>query len=325
MRRGLQIAGAAFVLALIGLAMWAALAWRADPPPTVRGVQVEPTSLRVTEVARVRVQLDLPWHAQPLASARLAEESEDWQLRSTQVARSLPGNDNWRWVVDMELQAVRPDAEPPPTLLLPVASKRHAMKEIEIDISATPLAVQRTLSDTEVAQPLAAGTMPYVPLVAEHARWWLWLVAVGALLVILWLAYRVRNRTRPEPPPQPAWVVASTDLAALERALPMTDEAFFIGLSDILRSYLARRFRLPATTQATPEFLRSLDRASCPLTREQITHVRDILRAADAVKFARETRGEAAMRGLLAETRALVTDTTPAETEAAPSTVSQAG
>jgi len=31
------------------------------------------------------------------------------------------------------------------------------------------------------------------------------------------------------------------------------------------------------------------------------------------------------MRGLLAETRALVTDTTPAETEAAPSTVSQAG
>ena len=129
------------------------------------------------------------------------------------------------------------------------------------------------------------------PLPAAGRRPWLWwaagLLALGLVGALAWrqvAAARSRARRRS------AFDVAASRLEALAaRPRPATAEAidaFFVELSSIVRRYLEDRFELRAPELTTEEFLQAAGRTP-ELTEAHRGFLRDFLRRADMVKFAR--------------------------------------
>ena len=120
---------------------------------------------------------------------------------------------------------------------------------------------------------------------------WPWLVALAALLAVAApFAWRAYNRARMQGRRRSAWELARSRLDALSsRPLPSdADEIdqFFVELSALIRRYLEDRFELRAPELTTEEFLQVAS-ASPDLGEEQQGFLRDFLRRADMVKFAR--------------------------------------
>ena len=120
---------------------------------------------------------------------------------------------------------------------------------------------------------------------------WPWLVALAVVVAIAApLAWRAYNRARIQGRRRSAWEVARARLDALaSRALPSGEDEidqFFVELSALIRRYLEDRFELRAPELTTEEFLQVAS-ASPDLGDEQQGFLRDFLRRADMVKFAR--------------------------------------
>ncbi|RMF22794.1 MAG: hypothetical protein D6760_06725, partial [Deltaproteobacteria bacterium] len=129
------------------------------------------------------------------------------------------------------------------------------------------------------------------PLPAAGSRSWLWwaigLLAAAAAGAIAWrqvAAIRSRARRRS------AFDVALSRLEALAArprpATPDAIDAFFVELSSIVRRYLEDRFELRAPELTTEEFLQAAGRTP-ELTEAHRGFLRDFLKRADMVKFAR--------------------------------------
>jgi hypothetical protein len=123
-----------------------------------------------------------------------------------------------------------------------------------------------------------------------ESRWYIWagLAAVGLPGVLL-VCWKLAGRRRPEPPPLPPDVWALKELDRLEAlGLPDTGEVdrYHTALSATVRRYFELRFRLPASQQTTPEFLKSLSGAEF-LSAAQQQLVAAFLERCDLAKFAR--------------------------------------
>ncbi len=135
----------------------------------------------------------------------------------------------------------------------------------------------------------ARGALAPLPGPSKAARWGLGIFVVLLLAgaIFGWFAWqRMRQSARR----RSAWEVAHGRLAALRaRTLPASAEeidAFFVELSDIVRRYLEDRFDLHAPELTTEEFL-EVASASPDLTEAHQGFLREFLRRADMVKFAR--------------------------------------
>lgn len=145
----------------------------------------------------------------------------------------------------------------------------------------------------------AEDILDITPIVEFPRAWWPWLVLLAVLAAGWILARRLRKRT-PEVEPDPEPVVEPEEppldealrrLAALAESDISSGDAmkpFFVELSDILRTYVARRTGVPAleltTGELTDELRRIRDRVR--LSDERVHDVDRLLQAADLVKFA---------------------------------------
>lgn len=144
-----------------------------------------------------------------------------------------------------------------------------------------------------------------------------WLLAALLLAAIAYIIYR-RFRKEPDSEAAPVWtaplprpdVEAEAALARLaERKLIENHriELFFTELTDIMKRYAGRRFDVPYLERTTDEILSDL--------RDQpVTGLRDILEAADLVKFAKTMPEQDEARSSFALARTLIRTTKPAPT-----------
>jgi len=149
-------------------------------------------------------------------------------------------------------------------------------------------------------------------------------IALGGLLalVLAGLAYalyrRVRGRSRVEtgargPPPRPAHEIAMEALAALEASSLLERRQvkdYHIEVSEILRTYVQRRFGVDAPEMTTIEVLSGLDNAGVDGTVRKA--LRRFLDQCDMVKFAKVRPEPEASHDVLTLGRQLVEDTIPA-------------
>ncbi len=139
--------------------------------------------------------------------------------------------------------------------------------------------------------------------------WQLWLWIISTVVVIAIVACVVYFLTRPKPiVPIPAHVWALSELTRIEaQALPAKGEfgGYYDALTAVVRTYIARRYEIPADRQTTREFLRAAQTHHLfPATQtEQLRH---LLRLADLVKFANATAERSECDLHLAQARALV-------------------
>ncbi len=109
-------------------------------------------------------------------------------------------------------------------------------------------------------------------------------VALTALGLIAWFVLRRMRRPRPVASPQ------ARALELLRRAREQVREEtpyeFSIRVSNILRSYVTERYRLPVTRQTSVEFLEALTQTS-PFSADERSLLSDFLGRCDLIKFAR--------------------------------------
>lgn len=130
---------------------------------------------------------------------------------------------------------------------------------------------------------------------------WDYLLYAGVILLVLlagWFGYRwyLRRKNRPEEVPEapepdiPAHIAALQALHSLrEQKLWQHGEhkAYQSGVTDILRMYIERRFRVPAMEQTTSEIMPGL--AMLGLSPQTVEKVERVLKTADLTKFAKFT------------------------------------
>lgn len=146
-------------------------------------------------------------------------------------------------------------------------------------------------------------------------QWWLWITST--LVVIAAVVCLVYLLTRRKPIiPVPVHVWALSELTRLEaQALPAKGAfgEYYDALTAVVRTYIARRYEIPADRQTTREFLHAAQTHQLfPATQtEQLRH---LLRLADLVKFASATPELSACTLHLTQARALIEltqETTP--------------
>jgi flagellar basal body-associated protein FliL len=148
--------------------------------------------------------------------------------------------------------------------------------------------------------------------------WWVWVLlvfAVAAVVIVVWLVLKKRRQEAKEifVPRQNAVEEARERLEAARKLMLAGEiEAFYVAVSDAVRQYIERQFRLRAAEQTTEEFLQDMTRSQ----RLRPTHkelLAEFLTQCDLVKFARFRPGPKEMEAALAAATRFVDETVPQE------------
>jgi hypothetical protein len=120
-------------------------------------------------------------------------------------------------------------------------------------------------------------------------------LAVAALGILTWLIFRYIRKRKARVPrraaeiySEPADIIALRDLAELRDEKPWLNNRikyYYSKVSDILRTYIERRFETLALEQTTGEILMSLENKN--IDAVTLNRLSDILKLADLVKFAK--------------------------------------
>jgi hypothetical protein len=159
---------------------------------------------------------------------------------------------------------------------------------IALDVSTVALDTAQTFKDIKDVLHISLTIWDYL----------LYAAVLLLLLLLVWLGYRwylrrknLPEETGPEPEPTlPPHVIALQSLIALrERKLWQAGQhkEYQSQVTDILRLYIERRYRLPAMEQPTSEIMPGL--AIIGLPTRTVERVDQVLRTADLTKFAKYT------------------------------------
>lgn len=149
------------------------------------------------------------------------------------------------------------------------------------------------------------------PLPRSSFWWWPYALAGGLLiaaLLALWLWKRRRPAKPPDPSPSPLTLYQQTlqrldALAGMDVSQHEVTKAFFVELTDVLRTYLAAIFGIPALEQTSQELLQTVRfKVDPPLFAD----LRTVLQLADLVKFADQHPRPESSRTALERTRILI-------------------
>jgi len=148
-----------------------------------------------------------------------------------------------------------------------------------------------------------------------------WIVVTGILLILIscvaiFIIYRAAKNAFPAKLPHET---ALEELEAIKGALAHTGDTkeYYVGVSDCIRHYIERVFRMKAPEMTTEEFLNSL-KDSKALSDHHKDLLKEFLSACDLVKFAKyaPTREETeavfvTAKGFIEETKPVVVQETP--------------
>ncbi len=204
-----------------------------------------------------------------------------------------------------------------------------------------PISVQRVtadgIADTLVFDPmkLEVKTMPVdtatftphdikgqirYPVTFREVLPWLGLAVLAGLLVWLaaYLIIRYRRKTDPAyAHKDPAHIVALRKLDRYRGSkmwAPEQQKAFYSGVTDVIREYMAARYEFGAMEMTTAEIFDEMKSTDAP--KELQEEMKDLFERADFVKFAKSTASDDDNAKALPTAVRFVTETYQAEIEA---------
>ncbi|MFT4840182.1 MAG: hypothetical protein ACI8UD_003939 [Planctomycetota bacterium] len=180
----------------------------------------------------------------------------------------------------------------PGDLKIPPFSAETVVPAGEVAQVATTPEQVLTVTTTLAAEHGAEIEAPGDPFPTPAGYLW-YLIALAAVLLIAgivwWRRSRQQNRSQAVTVAVPAHIKAIRQLLRWKdapRTTPAEIDAFYVGVSHVLRVYLEDRFGLHAPERTTEEFLHDLD-GSIQLVRDHGLELRRFLSQCDLVKFAR--------------------------------------
>jgi hypothetical protein len=146
---------------------------------------------------------------------------------------------------------------------------------------------------------------------AVPGSWVLPAVIAGAIVVAVcaYAIWRRRNRTTR----RRSLTLSEQTLERLENTRPLmrpaTAREFGIAASEVIRSYIERRFHVIATQRTTEEFLQTLLQSSNEALARHRSLLEEFLQQCDFVKFAAGSLAVADMESLFRSARGFVLET----------------
>lgn len=306
----------ALVIVLL-LSVAAAVVVLLPPEAVVTDIALDsPSPLHIGQTATCRVSVQTPWFASPdIAPTELPDALQNPHRPPPSFA-GLTWR-GWRWDVRIPLQPLATGSLHPGTVtvvvrgLLPNSADRLAVQLPELTVVPRP--------DADVDEVSVAGPLP--DPASEAPQWRRWrrfaLLTAAVLLtaaLVIGLVRRRGKRLAELAWTPPAHVRAQVALQELEQSLPMAPEPFYVALTDILRAYVEKRFRIRAAEQTTPEFLRSISQDATIQTAHRDA-LSECMRVADVIKFARGQATQDDLQDSLDQARRFVAETVPRDDE----------
>lgn len=275
----------------------------------------------ITTAERLAVSIDVEAIEDADVSwPNLPESWGDWTVLAQHPHKpSLIDQQRVRHRLTLELEPFLPGTSNVPQLTIPVQLPE---REKEASLTSKPLEITITSVLDSQDKPALAPIEGALTPPPESRPLWQWIV-LGFITVILGSVVTALLLRRPDgrqvaaTPPRPAHEIALEAMDALLRERHIEEgrpDAFFFGLTTILRRYIEQRFGLRAPEQTTDEFLHDLhktDRLSAP----QKELMRTFLTQADLIKFARATPAPADVDHALASCRRFILETAQAHSD----------
>lgn len=252
-----------------------------EPPPMALDLKIEVSAQRTALLQPVTVHLDRYRRSDLEVEFAPAVDKNDF-LAETKVEPEVEfGAGRWQRTT-LVLRPVRGPGE----LVLPSFVAKAKDGSVAASTKETKLVVESSIGEHGKALEAPAEPFP------ERPRTLLWASLAGLALLLLGAGFLLlRRRARgPLPrevavPPHTRALRALARLRTAGRTTPAQIEAFYVEVSNVLRTYLEERFGLRAPERTTEEFLRDLEGGD-QLAREHRAELERFLSQCDLVKFA---------------------------------------
>jgi hypothetical protein len=177
-----------------------------------------------------------------------------------------------------------------PKQLIQLKGKKHYTKPIIFDVST--VAVDTT---KQKLFPIKAIQHQKLTL-KDYAKnyWYLWLILPVLLFVIWWFFIRKKETEEEKIAKIPPFEMAVKQLEQLDKKLLWQNnktKEYYSELTDILRTYIEKEFKVPALESTTGELIQALKKfkneSGIDISKKTIIKLKDLLKEADLVKFAK--------------------------------------
>lgn len=267
--------------------------------------------IKLGDTVLARANLKCPWNRRPVnASVTPAKGSQT--LDEVKMSVKRIGWGYWTWDVSVKIQPfengriengkISIELNPP----LPGDEQK--------DVSASIPSFEAGAIDNGKSPELAiAGSITKKAL---SSKFLIISLIVLLLIILTVLFFRFRKKSGSKSLVVPPWDVALLEFNRLRSLLKehkVTPVICVSKLSDIIRTYLEKRFSLHAPTQTTAEFLEDLKREKSPLSPDDKDFLEEFMKASDLVKFAKLPADAAVIESAINKAENLVKTTKPAE------------
>jgi hypothetical protein len=272
--------------------------------PVKASVRLTPAAPRIGDV----VELELEVHAEPQVELLMPEFGDAlgrFAILDFAPSEEVDAGGGTLARQRYRLQTERSGPQSIPPLLVEFVDRRpghppapEGTDAYELLTERIPFEVQGVLpADAPLTLEPARG--PLGPRAEPGLPWWGFALGAGVLLAgVVPLALRALAARRALRRRRSAWDIARSQLDALLAAGQPAEgdaaamDAFYVKLSDIVRHYLENRFALRSPELTTEEFLDAIA-GSPDLFASHQELLRQFLRGADLVKFAKHLPGSA--------------------------------
>lgn len=276
-------------------------------------VQLVPQKAGLGEAVTALLLLKCPWHRRPLEAA--AEPGAGASLVSgPEISRKSLGWGYNIWQIRTELKPYRPGNIPAGKLA--VTYNRYNAETADLSgVFIIPPFKCEALQLNKKQDVVIAGRIAPSPSISRRDRYILGGLAVLAAIAVITLLI-IRKYRKAKAAELPLWMLVLNDLHRLRsniRSGSVSLDSAFVALTDIVRGYLEKRFKLRASKQTTEEFLAGINQDNGPLPAAQRPFLKEFMEAAELVKFAKFPPDENILNHALSKAETLVNETRPQE------------
>lgn len=295
-------------------------AWQKNERPTELSAVWSNDTATLGETITLRTTIRTAWHRRPdstvptrLPDGLVAPLSGGIITKGT---LDLTGHREWT----LEIPIVPTATELGASQLLEIPLNSTRRRSVGTAAIALPaLTVVRPenipadpLNNAKVLRP--DSVFPETADLIQEATPFPWMIIVAASVAIAIVVLAIRHLSKPKPAPHP-WDTAREALDRLAKNPPEEPSIYYLQLTDILKHYTTERFTISGDSASASELLRALAALPeiDPAHRQPIS---EVIRTADAVKFAQTPADEESRTSALSRIRAFVESTTPKQEEA---------